>query len=67
MTLKRWKNQLEVDDPYKFLMKEAKVVFSDGREFGESGYLRLNFACSREVLKEALDRIENAINKRLKI
>jgi len=59
--------ELGVDDPYKFFLKEAKVVFSDGRDFGESGYLRLNFACSREVLEEALDRMENAINKRFKL
>ena len=59
--------ELGIDDPYKFFLKEAKVVFSDGRDFGESGYLRLNFACSREVLEEALDRMENAINKIVKL
>lgn len=59
--------ELGVDDPYKFFLNEAKVVFSDGRDFGESGYLRLNFACSREVLEEALDRMENAINKMFKL
>jgi len=35
----------------------------DGAEFGPPGenYIRINFATSREVLKEALDRIEAAL------
>lgn len=44
-----------------FLHKHAKVVLTDGKGFGEPGYVRLNFGCRREVLKEALDRIEYAI------
>jgi cystathionine beta-lyase len=35
----------------------------DGAEFGPPGekYIRINFATSREVLKEAFDRIEKAL------
>lgn len=46
-----------------FLKKHAKVILTDGKGFGETGYVRLNFGCRREILKEALDRIENAIKQ----
>lgn len=47
-----------------FLKKYAKVIVTDGKGFGEDGYVRLNFGCRRETLKEALDRIETAIKDR---
>jgi aspartate aminotransferase len=42
------------------LKEKAKVIVMDGAEFGPPGenYIRINFATSREVLKEAFDRIE---------
>ena len=55
--------QLKVDDPFEYLLKEARVNLSDGAIFGAPGFIRLNFATSRATLKEALDRIEIAINK----
>lgn len=41
---------------------EARVGFSEGAQFGKEGegYLRMNIACPRSLLKEALDRIEAA-------
>ena len=41
------------------LLKEAHVRVSEGSFFGNGGenYIRLNVACPRSVLKEALDRI----------
>lgn len=45
----------------EFLKRHAKVILTDGKGFGNEGYVRLNFGCRREVLKEALDRIEDAI------
>ncbi len=47
------------DDPAKALQKRARVALSHGHEFGESGrgFARLNFATSREILDEILDRI----------
>lgn len=44
-----------------FLQKHAKVVLTDGKGFGEEGYVRLNFGCPRATLAEALDRMEHAI------
>ena len=45
----------------EFLEKHAKIVLKDGAEFGEPGYVRLNFGCRRELLAEALDRIEDVL------
>ncbi|HTX61487.1 MAG TPA: cystathionine beta-lyase, partial [Methanobacterium sp.] len=48
-----------------FLINNAKVGMEDGFIFGESGsgFMRMNIACPRSVLEEALNRIEKAINK----
>ena len=45
------------------LKEKARVIVMDGAEFGPPGenYIRINFATSRDVLKEAFDRIESAI------
>jgi cysteine-S-conjugate beta-lyase len=39
----------------------AGVALSDGSAFGGPGFLRLNFACRRSVLQEALMRLETAL------
>jgi cysteine-S-conjugate beta-lyase len=41
----------------------AGVGLYDGAQFGTPGYLRLNFACPRALLKQALDRISAASAK----
>ncbi|NLW56800.1 MAG: putative C-S lyase [Firmicutes bacterium] len=48
-----------------FLINEAKVGFNDGRGFGPggAGFQRVNIACPRAVLKEALSRIERAVRQ----
>jgi cystathionine beta-lyase len=38
---------------------------SAGSEFGDNNYVRLNFGCQRDVLVEALDRIEKAVKNRM--
>ncbi|RMF90808.1 MAG: putative C-S lyase [Nitrospinota bacterium] len=47
-----------------FLRKEAKVALDDGYLFGPSGagFQRMNIACPRSILVEALQRIEKAVN-----
>ncbi len=47
----------------EYLKEKAKVIVMDGAEFGPPGenYIRINFATSQEVLKEAFDRIEAAL------
>ena len=46
-----------------FFLKKARVYFSDGLMFGSEleGFVRINFACPRAVLAEALERIERAV------
>lgn len=47
------------DDPQKRIVKEARVALNPGVHFGATGagFARLNFACSPEVLDEAITRI----------
>ena len=49
----------------EYLLKEAKVAVVPGDEFGPSGeyYVRISYATSREELKEALVRMEEAVEK----
>ncbi len=35
--------------------------FSDGRDFGAPGFLRMNFACPRALLETALQRLKDAV------
>ncbi len=48
-----------------FFLKEARVALNDGSEFGQggTGFVRLNFACPRSVLAEALDRMAEALRR----
>ena len=47
------------DDPAVHALEHAKVALSNGLPFGgsSSGFARLNFACSPEVLTEAVSRL----------
>ncbi|MGQ9683776.1 MAG: MalY/PatB family protein [Anaerolineae bacterium] len=49
--------------PYQFFLQEAKVALGDGHSFGSGGedYVRLNFACPRPILDQALDRMAAAL------
>jgi cysteine-S-conjugate beta-lyase len=49
--------------PFEFFLNEAKVALSDGSPFGPGGegFVRLNFACPRSTLEEALDRMRQAL------
>jgi cystathionine beta-lyase len=48
-------------DPAAFF-EDAGVGLQDGNEFAGPGFLRLNFACRRALLLEALDRMAAALN-----
>ena len=50
----------------QFCIKEAKIAFDPGYEFGEggSGYMRANIACPRVLLKEALENLAKAVEAR---
>jgi cystathionine beta-lyase len=47
-----------------FMKEKARVGMNDGFIFGAggSGFQRMNIACPRSILKEALQRIEKAVN-----
>ena len=51
-----------VDDPVKFF-EAAGVGLYDGAPFGTPGFVRLNFACPRTLLGEALRRMEVALSR----
>jgi cystathionine beta-lyase len=48
-----------------FMKEKAKVGLDDGFMFGAggSGFERMNIACPRSILKDALQRIEKAVSK----
>jgi cystathionine beta-lyase len=52
--------QLEHADAAKACL-EAGVALSPGAAFGDPGFLRLNFACPRSTLQEALRRLRVAL------
>ncbi len=49
----------------KFMREKARVGLDDGFLFGKggSGFQRMNIACPRYILTEALNRIEKAVNE----
>lgn len=57
---------LDQDALRRFLIEEARVGLNDGTTFGPegTGFMRLNVACPRSILEEALVRIENAVKVR---
>ena len=51
--------------PGEFILREARVSLNEGVWFGPGGegFVRINFACPRSTLVEALERIEAALNR----
>ncbi len=49
-----------IEDPAAHLEKHG-LGLSDGADFGAPGFVRMNFACSRSVLDEALVRFRSAL------
>jgi cystathionine beta-lyase len=54
---------MEPDQLHKFFTEKANVYLEEGDMFGEEGaaFMRLNFACPRHILQEALERIDHAV------
>ena len=50
-----------------FLVKEAGIAGNPGHWFGRegAGFARINMACPRRVIFEALERLEKAVNRLL--
>lgn len=49
-----------------YLLDEARVAVIPGIGFGQDDYIRISFAAGLDTLREALDRIETAVEKLLK-
>jgi cystathionine beta-lyase len=49
--------------PYEFLLERAGVGMGDGRDFGagNDAFVRFNFATSREILDEKIERMVRAM------
>lgn len=47
-----------------FMLTKAKIQFNEGFTFGKGGegFERMNMACPRDIIRESLKRIEEAIN-----
>ncbi|MEG2139931.1 MAG: MalY/PatB family protein [Bilophila sp.] len=54
---------LTPDELHAFMLKKAKVAMNDGGVFGQegAGFMRMNMACTRATLTEALQRIQTAV------
>jgi cystathionine beta-lyase len=53
-------SELNLENPDKFF-EDAGVGLSDGRPFGMTGYMRINFGCPKSTLVEAVRRIRKAL------
>ena len=55
--------EMSDDELQKFMITEAKVALNAGNTFGESGngFLRMNIGCPISLIKEALIRIQKAL------
>lgn len=54
------------DETTKLLLDEGKVLVNSGTMYGQDageGFIRINIACPRSQLQEALDRMANTLNK----
>ncbi len=51
---------LGLSDPVGFFERHG-LGFSDGRDFGSPGFVRVNFGCPQSVLGEALKRLHAAV------
>lgn len=49
--------------PCEHFQRHARVALNNGADFGEpgNGFVRLNFACARETLDEALERMRSSL------
>ena len=52
-------------NPCEFFLEEGRLAFNDGSSFGKGGegFVRLNFACTRQVLSQALQRMKEALHQ----
>jgi cysteine-S-conjugate beta-lyase len=56
------------EQPFPYLLREAKIALAGGTAFGTNGdhRARLNFATTPEVLDQVLDRLATAVRQRVR-
>ncbi len=56
--------ELEDDELERFFLEKAKLALSTGTAFGKggSGFMRMNIGCPISTVKEALERLKNAVD-----
>ena len=54
------------ENAHKFFLEEAGVAMNDGATFGKGGegFVRLNFACPRATLDQALEQMRQALSRK---
>lgn len=57
--------ETDIENPFEFFLKNAKVAVSDGKIFGKGGerHLRINFGTSHALLKEGLQKMSKAMKR----
>lgn len=59
-------SSLQLSDAPKWFEEHARLGLSPGGPFGNTDYIRINLACPRSILQEAIDRFEHAVLARIK-
>lgn len=59
---------MDKEELHNFMINEAKLAMDDGYWFGDAyaGFMRLNAACPRSIITQALECWQNAIEKRIR-
>ncbi len=47
--------------PFQYFLDKAKVAFGDGADFAAPGFVRINYATTRDTLLAALDRVKKSL------
>lgn len=57
--------ELNLQNPSQFFIDKCRVALNDGADFGEQGkgFVRLNFACPKTILKQALLQMETGLRE----
>ncbi|MDR3431082.1 MAG: PatB family C-S lyase [Rouxiella aceris] len=55
--------EAQLSDPHRFFL-QAGVALSNGKDFGDSKFVRINLGCQRALLDKALDRMAAALAAR---
>lgn len=53
---------LQLENPQRYFESKG-LGFADGADYGMPGFVRVNLACSHELLAEAILRLEKAVNE----